>query len=290
MTSPYKCVLLVGATSGIGASMADKLIEEGAHVVAVGRRQHRLDAFVEKHGTSKASSIAYDITDEAKSYDFVARYVFASLQDVLTVNSVVQKHPDLDCVFLNAGFQRPHTLSKPDELDLAAFHNEIRTNFTAIVHFCMKFLPHLLQRQRATLVIPGSLISLVPAVSCPAYSASKAALHAFFECLRRQNQGSSVKFVEISPPLVQCTYVFMPIVRRTLTSLAELHDYMGPIGKAMGMPVDEFVAQAYAGLLKGNEWIDSGLPGTPFEDEYRSIIAAQQSIFKRMSDAIIKGA
>lgn len=71
MPSPYKRVLLVGATSGIGAALADKFILEGSKVIAVGRRQQRLDAFVEKHGAEQASGVRYDVTDTAGMDAFV---------------------------------------------------------------------------------------------------------------------------------------------------------------------------------------------------------------------------
>lgn len=63
MGFPYKTVLLVGATSGIGAGLADKLIREGSRVIAVGRRQDRLDAFIANHGVERAGAIKYDVTD-----------------------------------------------------------------------------------------------------------------------------------------------------------------------------------------------------------------------------------
>lgn len=63
MSFSYKHVLLVGATSGIGKAMADRLVAEGIHVTAVGRRKDRLDAFVSTHGSSKASSLVADISD-----------------------------------------------------------------------------------------------------------------------------------------------------------------------------------------------------------------------------------
>jgi NADP-dependent 3-hydroxy acid dehydrogenase YdfG len=71
MSFNYKRVLLVGATSGIGAAMADKLILEGAKVIAVGRRQERLDAFVQKHGPEKASGVRFDVNDRAGMDAFV---------------------------------------------------------------------------------------------------------------------------------------------------------------------------------------------------------------------------
>lgn len=73
MSFSYKNVLLVGATSGIGAGLADKFVQEGAKVIAVGRRQDRLDAFVQKHGAAKASAIRYDVTDRDGLDAFVQR-------------------------------------------------------------------------------------------------------------------------------------------------------------------------------------------------------------------------
>lgn len=63
MSFPYKTVLVLGATSGIGLALAEKFIENGSHVIAVGRRKENLDSFVSKHGKEKASSIQFDITD-----------------------------------------------------------------------------------------------------------------------------------------------------------------------------------------------------------------------------------
>lgn len=75
MSFPYKRVLLVGATSGIGQAMADRLVNEGSKVIAVGRRQDRLDEFVRKHGSDKASAAAFDIAKSQKAPQFVTEYV-----------------------------------------------------------------------------------------------------------------------------------------------------------------------------------------------------------------------
>ena len=62
MAFPYKHILVIGATAGIGAAMADHFIAQGIKVTAVGRRASRLDSFVAKHGSEKASSIVFDIS------------------------------------------------------------------------------------------------------------------------------------------------------------------------------------------------------------------------------------
>lgn len=60
--------MIVGATSGIGAEFAERLIKEGVYVIATGRREDRLKAFLDKvGGSSKASTFAFDIADINKA-------------------------------------------------------------------------------------------------------------------------------------------------------------------------------------------------------------------------------
>jgi len=75
MPFQYKTVLLIGATSGIGAALADKIVAEGSKVIAVGRRQDRLDEFTNQHGTHHAAAVKFDITDRANMDEFVQRSV-----------------------------------------------------------------------------------------------------------------------------------------------------------------------------------------------------------------------
>ncbi|KAL9034163.1 MAG: hypothetical protein Q9180_005559 [Flavoplaca navasiana] len=190
MSFPYKCVLIVGATSGIGLGMAEKFIGEGSKVIVVGRRHDRVNAFVRKHG-DKAGGFAYDISDGQNLDTFI--------------KIVTSNYPDLNCIFLNAGIQAVHDLTKPNQVDLAAFHNEMHVNFSNFVNISLAFLPFLQAKQSPTsIVYTGSNLAIVPASSLPAYSASKAALNCFTLCLRDQlaNAGSKVKILVISPPPV----------------------------------------------------------------------------------------
>lgn len=85
----YNQVLMIGGTSGIGAAMADRLIQEGSKVIVVGRRQDRIDSFVHKHGSDKAGGFQFDLSGLGEIDKFVS--------------TTTQKYPDIDCVFLNAG-------------------------------------------------------------------------------------------------------------------------------------------------------------------------------------------
>ncbi|KAL8835770.1 MAG: hypothetical protein Q9176_006718 [Flavoplaca citrina] len=257
MSFPYKCVLMVGATSGIGLGMAEKLIREGSKVIAVGRRQDRIDAFVRKHG-DKAGGVAYDISDNQNLGKFV--------------ENITSSYPDLDCVFLNAGVQAVYDLSKPNQVNLAAFHKEMSVNFTSFVNISLAFLPFLQSKQSPTsIVYTGSNLAIVPAFNMPAYSASKAALNCFTLCLRDQlaNAGSSVKVLEISPPPVQ----------------TELHDYMGQEkGRSLGMPLGQFCDQAYDGLAKGQDQVIIGSIGP--QDNFMDVVNKRRGAFDFLAKMI----
>ncbi len=138
-TFPYRQVLMVGATAGIGAAMADRLILEGTKVIAVGRRQDRLDAFVQKHGAQKACAVRFDISDRQNIGKFVSE--------------ITKTYSELDCVFLNAGVQSVVNLREPEKVDLPAFHSEISTNFSAFVDLTVRFLPFLMSKKTETSLI-----------------------------------------------------------------------------------------------------------------------------------------
>lgn len=63
----YKKVLLIGSTSGIGAALAETLVQNGVFVIGVGRRKERLEDFVQKHGSSKTDRRVYDVNDTDKA-------------------------------------------------------------------------------------------------------------------------------------------------------------------------------------------------------------------------------
>ncbi len=78
MAFSYKHVVIIGATSGIGKGMADRLVESEMKVTAVGRRLDRLNDFVKQHGDSKASRVSFDISEYQKAPQFAAELALLS--------------------------------------------------------------------------------------------------------------------------------------------------------------------------------------------------------------------
>lgn len=253
MPFPHKTVLVVGATSGIGLALAEKMIENGVHVIGVGRRQEKLDELAQKHGKDKWSSVKFDITNLPGIPSFV--------------QNVTEKYTKLDCVVLNSGIQRKVDFTKPESIDLESINTEFTTNYFSHIHLIKHFLPFLQAQSIPTsLIFTTSGLALVPIVRCPNYCASKAAMHSLILMLREQIKGSNVKIIELFPPAVQ----------------TELHDakHQPDIkdGGKIGMPLDEFTKQAWEGLEQGKEDIPVG----PAVNWYEVVETGRQKEIRKM--------
>lgn len=149
MSFPYKHILLVGATAGIGKALAERLLDAGLKVSVVGRRKDRLDAFVQKYGPEKVQVFPFDLANVHEIPQFVQR--------------VVAQAEDIDCLFLNAGFQRVDNLADPNGFDLEQVNQQMQVNFTSLVALSQAFLPHFMKRG-----VPSSIILYAcPALPCP---------------------------------------------------------------------------------------------------------------------------
>ena len=77
MSFLFKCIIIVGAMSGIGLAFAELFVVEGHEMIVLGR-QERLDAFIQKHGSTKTALIAYKISEVVGLPKFVGTVMFAS--------------------------------------------------------------------------------------------------------------------------------------------------------------------------------------------------------------------
>ncbi|KAL8662653.1 MAG: hypothetical protein Q9202_004518 [Teloschistes flavicans] len=254
MPFPYKQVLVIGATSGIGEALASRFVDEGAHVIVVGRRKEKLEDFVHKHGKDRSTAIPFDITEMDKIPNFAT--------------NVTKTYTDLDCILINSGIQRSFDFSEPHTVDLDVVETEFKTNYLSYLALTKAFLPFLQSKQHeSALMFTTSGLALIPMTRCANYCASKAALHHWILVLRQQLRDSKIKVVELFPPAVQ----------------TELHDekHQPNIknGRQIGMPLDQFTNEAYDGLAAGKEEVVVG----DAAGWYNAFEPQRQQIFKKMA-------
>ncbi|KAJ7133749.1 hypothetical protein C8R43DRAFT_1089686 [Mycena crocata] len=226
-----KCILVIGATSGIGRALALALAKLPSRptIIAAGRRQDRLKELEEKGLETCQIDVSAELSTLKKD-----------------VEGLVAKYPNLDAVILSAGIQ--YQLNFTKDVDLAQVIKEINVNYLAVVSLISMFVPHFLKlsaEERPSFIIPiTSGLGLMPGQFVPNYSASKAALHSFTTSLRAQLADTKVNVVEIIPPLVE----------------SELHDEQGttPTLSKFWMPLDEYTKNTVDGLRRGDIHVACG--------------------------------
>lgn len=250
----YTKALVIGATSGIGLSLANRLVSHGVYVIATGRRQAQLDAFVSQHGTDKAAAYRLDILDLAALPSFAS--------------TVLSAHPDLDCIIINAGIQRPFDFTKPDTVNFSHIQDELATNYTAPVHLSMAFLSHLQSLSETThktthLIYVSANLGLVPTMLRTAnYNASKAALHHWIMAFRAQLNKSQ----PADTPGVKVTEIFPPAVQTELHD--ERHQPDLKNGREIGMPLEAFTDGVIEGLRSRDDVFAVGAQGQALLDGF----------------------
>ena len=183
-----KIVLITGGASGIGLEATKQFLEIGARVIITGRNQDKLDAV--KQAMSSVTVIKSDVEKEEDAHSLFAQ---------------VTALGGIDLLYHNAGVGSP-------ALNLGAINDEIlenavyemKVNYFGVIRLNNLFMDMLKSRTQSAIIITTSILSLVPALEEPTYSASKVALSFYTKLLRKDLEilGSSLKVFELLPPLV----------------------------------------------------------------------------------------
>jgi len=173
-----KTVFVSGATRGIGASIAQLFIKEGATVY--GSATTATDA----QQLGLAGMFAADFT-QREEIERCADFIRSIKPDIL-IN--------------NAGMSGNFGPGEP--LDLALTDQAIFLNLNAPLHLIGHLLPGLLQRPEASIVNVTSGLAIAPRAGGPVYCATKAGLRSFTQSLRHNLRDTNVHVIEALPPVV----------------------------------------------------------------------------------------
>ena len=186
MKTTGNTILITGGGSGIGRGLAEAFHARGDTVIVAGRRAEALDEVT--RANPGMASMTLDIADAAAISTFAAK--------------VVEAHPELNVVIHNAGVMRPEKMTDaPASQDDA--EATVATNLLGPIRLTQALLPHLLKRAHASVVTVSSGLAFVPMAATPTYCATKSAIHAYSQTLRRQLKDTAVEVIEIIPPYVR---------------------------------------------------------------------------------------
>jgi len=199
-----KVVLVTGASSGIGRASAVRLADAGATVLAVARSADLLDALVAETGPN-VEPYPCDLTD------------FDDL-DAL-VGKVLERHGAVDVLVNCAGMsiRRRVRYSRDRFHD---FERPMRLNYFAAIRLTTGLLPAMCEREAGQIVNISSWAAQVHPARFSGYTASKAALEAWSDCVQGEVLDDGVVFTTIRMPLVRTPMIEPTRLYRSLPALS----------------------------------------------------------------------
>lgn len=181
-------VWLTGASAGIGAAVAARLVSTGCRLALTARDPGRLSdlaAELQRRG-AEARAFPCDVTDRD------------GLRE--TAAAIGNAWGDIDVLFACAGTYVPTDITRfgADECDF-----QMRTNYGGVVNCIEAVLPGMLARGRGYIVGVSSLSGYRGLPRAAAYGASKAALNNLLESMRFDLARRGIRVTAVNPGFVK---------------------------------------------------------------------------------------
>jgi NAD(P)-dependent dehydrogenase (short-subunit alcohol dehydrogenase family) len=178
-----KKVLVTGGTTGIGRSIAELLVQQGARVLTFGRSSGDLEAALEdlRRGGGDAHGIVADAS---------------RLEDVRRVFDEVDRWADgLDILVNNAAVYGEEF----EDQSLESIEYVIRTNVVGYLAIAQEAVKRMKERGHGHIVLVGSMSADLREESGSTYVATKGAIQAFAESLRKTVNEHGIKVTLVEP-------------------------------------------------------------------------------------------
>jgi len=185
-TLENKVILVTGASSGIGRSIAIACSKMGALVIACGRNEQRLDDTLKMMVSGNHVKVICDLTD-------------AKL-----LESMVATLPNLNGVVHCAGIGQ-RVLCR--QLTSANVDGVMNNNFKAPIMLQSELLKQRKIEKASSIIFLASIASWLPSVGNAVYSASKGATISYAQCLSLELAPRQIRVNCISPGMVWTDFV-----------------------------------------------------------------------------------
>lgn len=180
-----KTIVITGTTRGMGRSFCERIAVENPNIIMVNRKSD--SAFEKRLKDLGAKSVT--------TYE-------ADLSDLSAIEPLIAKlnTHEIDILFNNAGTLTGGLL---ETQDFSEVQRMLNVNVSALIHLTHAILPQMLKRGSGKIVNHSSIASLMYFPCTSTYSATKAAVLAFTESLRKELKGTGVSTLVLITPGVK---------------------------------------------------------------------------------------
>jgi len=238
MNFVQKTVWVTGASSGIGEALVWEFAKLGADVVLSSRNIEKLD------------QLAKELANKFKVKTDVIPLDLGDNNSVLkAVDEFKKQHHKIDILVNNAGIsQRSLLIETPVEVDRKVFE----INFFGAITLTKGILPMMLEAGGGHIVVMSSVVGKFGITLRSAYSASKHALHGFFETLRCELSDRNIRVTILCPGRIRTN-----ISVNALKKDGSLYNKMDE-GQAKGLSPKIFARRVIKAIKRNRKEVATG--------------------------------
>lgn len=238
--------LITGASSGIGATYADRLAHRGYDLILVARDQGRMDA------------IATHLRAEAGVEVEVLPADLTNPENLLRVEARLRQDKHIRLLVSNAGAATQGSFADPD---LDVLDRLIQLNVTAVTRLAGAVVPRFLAEGGGSIINVASVLALAPELMPGIYAATKAFVLTFSQSLQ----------AELGP---RGLYVQAVLPAATRTEIWE-RSGLNPAAIPVMMEVGELVDAALVGFDRKEQ---ATIPPLPDIGQWEAFAAARRAM------------
>lgn len=240
-TFQNKTVWITGASSGIGETLVYAFINAGAKVIASARNEAELNRVKSQCSLQENCHISPLDLAANENFDNIAQSIF-------------NKFGRIDYLINNGGIsQRSTVLETPLEID----RRIMEINFFGTIALTKTVLPYMLKQGGGHIAATSSIAGKFGFFQRSAYSASKHALHGFFESLRLEMLRSENRKQNIRVSMIVPGRVRTNISLNAIDGKGNAHGKMDE-GQNKGISPEKAARQILCGLAKNRREINVG--------------------------------
>lgn len=176
-----KVALVTGASSGIGAAIAERLVNAGYRVFGTSRRTTLVA------GSHSFEMLSLDITSD-ESID-------------AAVNELVQQVGRIDVLVNNAGFNL--AMAGAEESSIEQAQSIFNTNFFGLVRMTRAVLPVMRRQGHGRIINIGSVVGFLPMPYMALYSATKHAIEGYSQSLDHELRTMGIRVSVVEPAFMK---------------------------------------------------------------------------------------
>ena len=179
-----KNIIVTGASGGIGNSIVEKLVKEGANVLATGTKEEKLNEL--KNRINQIKTLQFDISN----HDEIENFINTATDEL---------GGSLDCVVNNAGITRDNLSIR---MTMEEWSNVININLTSTFLMSKFAIKKMLKKKSGKVINVTSVVGHTGNVGQSNYTASKAGIVAMSKSLAIEYAKKNINVNCISPGFI----------------------------------------------------------------------------------------